>query len=133
MPKLSKATLVALDSIADHFRTTYPKGVPMSVVSEMSGEKLANILQAKKMTPKKKIPSAYVSFCSYMRPLIKAESPSLTFGELSKELGRKWKLLPDNGTDFLCKNYFKSYSPSPKTSTRNDEVEFDTLNALVSE
>lgn len=37
--------------------------------------------------------SAYINFCSHHRKIIKAESPSLTFGEVAKSLGKLWKEL----------------------------------------
>lgn len=40
-----------------------------------------------------KKPSAYINFCKHHRKQIKDESPGLTFGEVSKALGAKWKSL----------------------------------------
>lgn len=40
-----------------------------------------------------KKPSAYINFCKQHRNLIKEETPGLTFGEVAKALGERWKSL----------------------------------------
>jgi hypothetical protein len=40
--------------------------------------------------PKKPL-SAYMFFSSENRPTVKEENPQLSFGDLGKELGRRWK------------------------------------------
>lgn len=41
----------------------------------------------------KKTPSPYIQFCKEMRPKIRSESPDLAFGDIAKELGKRWKAL----------------------------------------
>ena len=43
----------------------------------------------------KKPPSGYMLFCKSERPKIVKSKPSLTFGEVGKELGAAWKKLSD--------------------------------------
>mmetsp|Transcript_41362 Transcript_41362/g.109151 ORF Transcript_41362/g.109151 Transcript_41362/m.109151 type:complete len:80 (+) Transcript_41362:1-240(+) len=44
----------------------------------------------------KKEPSAYMKFCKATRPKIVKEKPSLSFGEVGKELGAAWAKLSDS-------------------------------------
>ena len=56
-------------------------------------------LQATKAkgSPKAKKPlSGYMLFAKEMRPKLKEESPDLSFGEVGKELGARWRALSDN-------------------------------------
>lgn len=56
-------------------------------------------LQATKAkgSPKAKKPlSGYMLFAKEMRPKLKEESPDLTFGEVGKELGARWRALSDD-------------------------------------
>eukprot|EP00210_Caulerpa_lentillifera_P005835 g5579.t1 len=46
-----------------------------------------------KNAPKKNL-SAYVFFSKYVRSSIKEENPDITFGEVGKVIGEKWKALP---------------------------------------
>ena len=39
--------------------------------------------------------SGYMLFCKEQRPIVKEENPDMTFGELGKELGKRWKALSD--------------------------------------
>ena len=41
----------------------------------------------------KKPASPYIQFCKDMRPKIKSEHPDMAFGDIAKELGRRWKSL----------------------------------------
>jgi len=43
----------------------------------------------------KRQPTAYLSFCSKMRPILRQENPSLTFGEMGKILGERWQALTE--------------------------------------
>ena len=43
---------------------------------------------------KKKL-SSYMLFAKETRPTIKEELPDLTFGEVGKELGKRWRALTD--------------------------------------
>ncbi|KAL0234067.1 hypothetical protein PCE1_001105 [Barthelona sp. PCE] len=44
--------------------------------------------------PKRPI-SAYLRFASEIRPAVKEENPSLTFGEITKEVSKRWNELED--------------------------------------
>jgi SAP domain/HMG (high mobility group) box len=44
----------------------------------------------KKKAPKKKSP--YQNYSNYLRPILLAENPEMTFGEISKETSKRWKL-----------------------------------------
>lgn len=46
-------------------------------------------------TKTKRPPTAYLSFCSKMRPILRQENPSLTFGEMGKILGERWQVLTE--------------------------------------
>jgi len=37
--------------------------------------------------------SPYIAFCKVTRPIIKSELPDLTFGDIARELGKRWKNL----------------------------------------
>ena len=68
------------------------------VSSKASGKKTAGKKPAKKKVKKdpnapKKGLSTYMLFCKDMRSILKEESPELTFGELGKLLGQKYKEL----------------------------------------
>ena len=50
-----------------------------------------------KGSPKAKKPlSGYMLFAKEMRPKLKEESPDLSFGEVGKELGARWRALSDD-------------------------------------
>lgn len=57
----------------------------MLLWKEVSTNKKNAVKNSKRKT------SAYVAFSTHMRRLLKEESPSMTFGELSREIGRRWK------------------------------------------
>lgn len=59
---------------------------------ETQKEKL-KISPRKRVSNPNKKPSAYINFCKHHRQLIKEENPALTFGEVAKALGVKWKSL----------------------------------------
>jgi hypothetical protein len=42
---------------------------------------------------KKKTVSSYVNFCNKQRPILKEKYPNLSFGEISKQLGKLWSEL----------------------------------------
>jgi hypothetical protein len=44
----------------------------------------------KKKAPKKKSP--YQNYSNYLRPILLGENPEMTFGEISKETSKRWKL-----------------------------------------
>ncbi len=49
-----------------------------------------------KGSPKAKKPlSGYMLFAKEIRPTIKEENPEMSFGELGKELGARWRALSD--------------------------------------
>ena len=49
-----------------------------------------------KGSPKAKKPlSGYMLFAKEMRPKLKEQSPDLSFGEVGKELGARWRALSD--------------------------------------
>eukprot|EP00545_Synedropsis_sp_CCMP1620_P006464 CAMPEP_0119009350 /NCGR_PEP_ID=MMETSP1176-20130426/4306_1 /TAXON_ID=265551 /ORGANISM="Synedropsis recta cf, Strain CCMP1620" /LENGTH=71 /DNA_ID=CAMNT_0006961851 /DNA_START=135 /DNA_END=350 /DNA_ORIENTATION=- len=43
---------------------------------------------------KKKV-TGYMLFCKETRPIIVGETPDLPFGQVGKELGKRWKALTD--------------------------------------
>jgi len=45
-----------------------------------------------KLPASKKAESPYIAFCKTERPKIKSEFPNLSFGDVAKELGRRWKI-----------------------------------------
>jgi len=49
----------------------------------------------KKGEKKPRKSSAWQNFAKATRPLVKTEMPDLTFGEMSSEIGRRWRLLSD--------------------------------------
>ncbi|KAL7426481.1 hypothetical protein ACHAXM_000465 [Skeletonema potamos] len=50
-----------------------------------------------KGSPKAKKPlTGYMLFAKEMRPVVKEEQPELSFGELGKELGARWRALSDD-------------------------------------
>eukprot|EP00571_Detonula_confervacea_P014304 CAMPEP_0172301090 /NCGR_PEP_ID=MMETSP1058-20130122/3041_1 /TAXON_ID=83371 /ORGANISM="Detonula confervacea, Strain CCMP 353" /LENGTH=69 /DNA_ID=CAMNT_0013011087 /DNA_START=56 /DNA_END=265 /DNA_ORIENTATION=+ len=51
---------------------------------------------AKKAKGGKKKLSNYMIFAKETRPTIKEELPDLTFGEVGKELGKRWRALTDD-------------------------------------
>jgi hypothetical protein len=57
--------------------------------------------------PKKNV-SVYVQFCNKHRPLLKEKCPSMSFGDISKELGKMWRSLSQQEKDT-----YQSSSPSP--------------------
>ena len=44
----------------------------------------------------KKAPSAYILWSKVERPKIKQSNPTIGFGDMSKELGARWKKVPEN-------------------------------------
>lgn len=56
-------------------------------------EQNGSLTQIIEKTKQKKSPSGYILFSKHIRPEIKQESPELKFGEMSKELGNRWKQL----------------------------------------
>eukprot|EP00585_Thalassiosira_rotula_P009959 CAMPEP_0196158672 /NCGR_PEP_ID=MMETSP0910-20130528/45933_1 /TAXON_ID=49265 /ORGANISM="Thalassiosira rotula, Strain GSO102" /LENGTH=75 /DNA_ID=CAMNT_0041423581 /DNA_START=246 /DNA_END=473 /DNA_ORIENTATION=+ len=67
---------------------------------------MAESTQTKKAAPKKAAPkkakggkkklSNYMLFAKDTRPKIIEENPDLTFGEVGKELGKRWRALTDD-------------------------------------
>jgi hypothetical protein len=61
--------------------------------------------ETSKMPPKKKVVkkksggkkkvTGYMLFCKETRPLIIKETPDMAFGQVGKELGKRWKALTD--------------------------------------
>lgn len=49
----------------------------------------------KKSAGGKKKVSGYMLFCKEQRPIVKKEMPDLTFGQIGKELGKRWKALSE--------------------------------------
>lgn len=85
---------------------------------------------AKSPTSRKSIP-AYVNFCNKQRPLLKEQFPTMSFGDISKELGKRWKELSDDDknshitkNDTSLSSFVPSISPIPYTK---DILEHKTL------
>eukprot|EP00563_Minutocellus_polymorphus_P004729 CAMPEP_0181037506 /NCGR_PEP_ID=MMETSP1070-20121207/9439_1 /TAXON_ID=265543 /ORGANISM="Minutocellus polymorphus, Strain NH13" /LENGTH=75 /DNA_ID=CAMNT_0023115229 /DNA_START=129 /DNA_END=356 /DNA_ORIENTATION=+ len=51
--------------------------------------------KAKSDKPKKPL-TGYMKFVKEMRPTVLEEKPDLTFGEVGKELGARWRALTDD-------------------------------------
>lgn len=49
-------------------------------------------------TGKKKL-SGYMVFAKEMRPKVVEENPDFTFGEVGKELGKRWRALSDEAKE----------------------------------
>ena len=88
----------------DHNRTkckTCAKMVPASTLERHLEEHItqAKIAKGRKVqksqTGLKAKPNAYLEFCRQERPLIKADHPLYTFGEINTELGKRWGALSD--------------------------------------
>lgn len=50
-------------------------------------------MAADKKTKSKRPPSPYIMFCKETRPKIIKESPELSFTDIGKELGARWRKL----------------------------------------
>ena len=57
-------------------------------------DKKEKVVKKKTDGPKKPL-SPYMAFCKETRSKIVAENPAFTFGEVGKELGKRWKALTD--------------------------------------
>lgn len=69
--------------------------IPLEKLNEMWKETQKEKFKPRRMKQQttKKAPSAYINFCKHHRPILNEASPTLTFGEKAKELGRLWKEL----------------------------------------
>jgi hypothetical protein len=78
--------------------TTAAKAAAPTKVAKSAGKKPRADKKTKKAkdpnAPKKAL-SAYMFFATENRAAIKAENPNLTFGELAKAVGDKWKTMSD--------------------------------------
>jgi hypothetical protein len=72
--------------MSDQMKATYMKSMEPS-----RGTKKA---KANPTSPKHS-PTPYIAFCSEMRPVIKKQHPDMSFGEVAKELGARWKSMDD--------------------------------------
>lgn len=83
-------------------------------------------------TPMRK--SAYVVFCNVKRPQLRHDHPSMTFGALSKELGRLWRTMsPDEKKVYAAEPVASSVSPVPHERIPPDRLEKATLVQLRNE
>lgn len=93
--------------------------------------------QKKKFTKKNKsskrkkssVPSAYILFCQDERAKIKASHPEMTFTEVAKELGKRWKKASDSTKehykkqhDILLEQHHQQTTVASTTSTDDDEI-----------
>ena len=62
----------------------------------MAPKKSETKAPAKKATGAKKPVSGYMLFCKTERPKVVSDLPDATFGEVGKELGKRWKGLSDS-------------------------------------
>jgi hypothetical protein len=97
-PKKSpvKEAKTKLNSIAEN--TTGKKNVPKSVASPASKNK-------KDPNAPKAPLTSYFLFTAEVRAKIKAEDPSLSFGEIAKLIGQKWKEIDSETKGQLISKY----------------------------
>ena len=69
---------------------------------------LANEMKLGKATGTKRSPSAYTLFSKATRDGVKKKNPDITFGEMSKVLGQKWKRKPLTNSTYHLPYCFKS-------------------------
>ena len=50
-------------------------------------------MEKKSTTKAKKAPTPYIKFVKKERSLVVKENPKMTFGEIGKELGTRWRAL----------------------------------------
>lgn len=81
---------------------------------------------AKSPTSRKSIP-AYVNFCNKQRPLLKEQFPTMSFGDISKELGKRWKELSDDDKNSYSTKNEESLSSMPSISYSKDNLDHKTL------
>jgi len=67
---------------------------PLDVYSSLNNDWAQVFIKG---SPKAKKPlTGYMLFAKEMRPVVKEEQPELSFGELGKELGARWRALSDD-------------------------------------
>lgn len=95
--KISKSIDASIDDFCSTIAARFDlnKDDLVKLWSESNGSK-------KNKTAKKR--SAYVNYCAHIRSVILEENPNITFGEVSKETSKRWKLLSDEEKD-----QFKSF------------------------
>jgi hypothetical protein len=86
--KISKSIDASIDDFCSAIATKFDldKDELVKLWTENGGSK-------KSKTVKKR--SAYVNYSSHIRSVILEENPEITFGEISKETSKRWKLLSD--------------------------------------
>lgn len=86
--KISKSIDASIDDFCSTIATKYDldKEELVKLWHENGGSK-------KSKTIKKR--SAYVNYSTYIRSVILEENPEITFGEISKETSKRWKLLSE--------------------------------------
>jgi len=75
---------------------------------------------------KKKTVSAYVNFCNQQRPSLKEKYPNLSFGDISKQLGKLWsELSPDEQNKYkILLDDDKTNIPSPPVIEKTNHEDF---------
>lgn len=91
MAPLMKKIVKHIDSAVEDFCKQIATRFDLNATELIQMWKMAQSGSAKKNTPTKK--SGYVMFGLEVRPQIVAEHPEFTFAEISKEVGRRWKLV----------------------------------------
>jgi hypothetical protein len=90
-------------------------------------EKKPKEVKQKELTEPKRGVSAYISFCKEMRPVVKAEIPTIASNEILAELGRRWHLLSDEE-----KKPYKDMATIKKVEQKEKKVE-EPKEEIVSE
>ena len=75
----------------------------MGKVEIVKTEKKVSVENAKKRKRKRSLirgpKTRWICFCQEMRKLVKEEKPDLSFGDISKILGKKWRELPEENKE----------------------------------
>ena len=85
MKKINKIVDASIQDFCQQIATKFDLNKE-ELVEMWNTSTLAN----KKKAPKKKSP--YQNYSNYLRPILVGENPEMTFGEISKETSKRWKL-----------------------------------------
>jgi len=96
------------------------------------------IKKAAKITKRKKAlaPAAYILFCKDERPKIRKENPELSFADIARELGRRWKSADDEVKLFYNNKHDDLVNESKQALAQaedQDQVAVDTTQVLLDE
>lgn len=77
-----------MDTIAERFDINREE---LDELWKETQKKKFNKTKRNRRAKKNTVPSAYILFCNDERPKIKEEQPDLSFPDVARELGRRWK------------------------------------------